>query len=719
MAQDAPFITIWQTDRAGSSDRDQITIPAEGDPYHIEWIEVEQVNGSWQPVDDPLSGSETGSNMYTLTFPKPGFYRVEISGDLHRIYFTNTGDKYKILEIEQWGDIAWSTMKAAFWGAINLQISAEDAPDLSQVTSLSEMFYDARTLNADLSGWDVSSVTNMYATFRNASSFNGDVSDWDVSNVTNMQGTFLFATSFKGDISSWNTGNVKTMRNLFNNATSFNGDLSSWDVSNVSNMHLMFYNASAFNGDISEWDVSNVTNMNRMFGRAASFVGELSNWDVSSVTEMGFMFYNATLFNSDLSDWDVRNAANMHGMFAGASSFNGDIVNWDVSNVRSMSSMFERASSFNGDISGWNVGNVLSMNSMLDNVGFSVQVYDQTLEGWANLDLQTGVTLGAATLFYCEAAEARQQIIDHFGWTINDSGIADGCTSNGIHMVPPELHSPDHGAENVFIPVALDWQEIENAVHYQIELSTTSSFDTTLAFRSVEGTGIVVEEVRDATTYYWRVRATADDNTSAWSEVWSFVTELRVPEVPAWEPAHEQEDVETTPKLVWGSSKRAETYHLQLSEEPDFSDPVIDTESIDDTEYQVTQELEHGVTYHWRIRAGNQSGYSDWSEILSFTTKQSTSAEQEALPVVYELQQNYPNPFNPATRIRYSVPEQAHVRLEVYNGLGQHMVTLVNENKNPGRYEVNFDATGLSSGLYLYRLQTDGYAASKQMMLVK
>ena len=101
-----------------------------------------------------------------------------------------------------------------------------------------------------------------------------------------------------------------------------------------------------------------------------------------------------------------------------------------------------------------------------------------------------------------------------------------------------------------------------------------------------------------------------------------------------------------------------------------------------------------------------------------FTSKP-TSAGHENLPLTYKLRQNYTNPFNPATQISYSLPEQAHVRLEVYNALGKRVETLVNETKSPGRYEAGFDAAGLSSGVYLYRMQTESHTESRSMLLVK
>ncbi len=95
------------------------------------------------------------------------------------------------------------------------------------------------------------------------------------------------------------------------------------------------------------------------------------------------------------------------------------------------------------------------------------------------------------------------------------------------------------------------------------------------------------------------------------------------------------------------------------------------------------------------------------------------SENHEDLPDDIELGQNYPNPFNPSTRIVYSVPDQTHVRLAVYNVVGQRVATLVNEQKPAGRHDVIFDASGLSSGIYLYQLRTDTRTMSRQMLLVK
>ncbi len=85
----------------------------------------------------------------------------------------------------------------------------------------------------------------------------------------------------------------------------------------------------------------------------------------------------------------------------------------------------------------------------------------------------------------------------------------------------------------------------------------------------------------------------------------------------------------------------------------------------------------------------------------------------------YSLAQNYPNPFNPVTTIQYSIPQRSSVTLKVYDVLGNEVAALVNEEKDRGVYSVNFDASQLASGMYLYRIQAGSFVETKKMILIK
>jgi surface protein len=103
----------------------------------------------------------------------------------------------------------------------------------------------------------------------------------------------------------------------------------------------------------------------------------------------------------------------------------------------------------------------------------------------------------------------------------------------------------------------------------------------------------------------------------------------------------------------------------------------------------------------------------------SWVTIQETIEQDVLEPQAYQLSQNYPNPFNPVTQIQYSLPEQTHVRLEVFNSLGQKVMELVNSQQLAGSHTASFDATELSSGVYLYKITTPSFSQTKKMLLVK
>jgi carboxypeptidase T len=110
--------------------------------------------------------------------------------------------------------------------------------------------------------------------------------------------------------------------------------------------------------------------------------------------------------------------------------------------------------------------------------------------------------------------------------------------------------------------------------------------------------------------------------------------------------------------------------------------------------------------------------YFDDVKVLLYP-KTITSGVAETSPASCRLEQNYPNPFNPSSDIRYLISEFRHVKLAVYDLLGKEVATLVNERKGPGAYQVRFDAAGLASGVYVYRLTAGTFTAVKKLAIVK
>ncbi|MCF6268413.1 MAG: T9SS type A sorting domain-containing protein [Melioribacteraceae bacterium] len=93
--------------------------------------------------------------------------------------------------------------------------------------------------------------------------------------------------------------------------------------------------------------------------------------------------------------------------------------------------------------------------------------------------------------------------------------------------------------------------------------------------------------------------------------------------------------------------------------------------------------------------------------------------EETSTELDFKLYENYPNPFNPSTQIKYSIPNTSNVKLEVFNLIGEKISTLVNEEKQPGTYEVSFNGVNLSSGVYFYKISTNQFSDVKKLMLLK
>ncbi|MBW8360887.1 MAG: BspA family leucine-rich repeat surface protein [Kaistella sp.] len=286
------FITIW---KPGASQ--QIHFPGRGTNFNVAWEEVgyPQHNGNLSNVNSTLE--------FTVNFgiplnplPANATYKIRISdgnGSFNQVrFFDSTGtpsylnsDHEKLLEIAQWGNIQWQTFDNAFVWCSNMNVTATDAPILTNVTQMNEMFYFCFSLvgNPSFNTWDTSTVTNMYYMFGDDSLFNAPINDWNVSNVTNMSYMFDAATNFNQPLSKWNTENVTTMQHMFHEASSFNQDLSSWNTGNVTNMNEMFHAATAFNQNIGSWNLSSLVsgvNMLKLSGlNCQNYDNALFGWN--------------------------------------------------------------------------------------------------------------------------------------------------------------------------------------------------------------------------------------------------------------------------------------------------------------------------------------------------------------------------------------------------------------------------------------------------------
>ena len=451
------FTTTWRT----TSNNETITIGL--DPYKTYNFTINWGDDSEETI--------TSNNSLSHTYSNSGDYSVRIDGTFPRIDmsrpFTTPNN---IISINNWGNIKWVSMANAFYNCINLyRCSPSDTPDLSNVSNLNQMFYNAGSnipnlIIDNINKWDVSSVTNMRAMFQ-SSPFKGNISNWNTSNVTRMDTMFKSNTLFNSNINSWDVSSVTLMQGMFNNATSFNQPLDNWTLkssgvningifkdassfnqNSVTSMSGMFQNATSFNQPLNSWETnaysttSNIKNMSFMFDHATSFIASLNSWDTSGATNISYMFRNIndTGGNIDVSSWDTSNVTQSTYTFAFNPNSSPDLTSWDVSSMTDIQSMLQ-GTSFNSDIKQWALTN---LTNAIQFMGFANGIvpqfqpnnrYNDILNAFANETYHTtptNLTIDFGKSKYTTSgATSRTTLITPinlggFGWNITDGGAA-------------------------------------------------------------------------------------------------------------------------------------------------------------------------------------------------------------------------------------------------------------------------------------------------------
>jgi len=152
---------------------------------------------------------------------------------------------------------------------------------------------------------------------------------------------------------------------------------------------------------------------------------------------------------------------------------------------------------------------------------------------------------------------------------------------------------------------------------------------------------------------------------------------------------------------------------------------VRDTVEYADTSLTLARPLDGETTYFWRVSGANIGGEGTFSSSRLFTTGTTDVEAVPGVPKEFSLLQNYPNPFNPTTTIRYDVPKAAHVKITVYDILGRQVAVLVDAMQAASKYKVDWNPSGLSTGVYFYRMEArsqDGsanYTSVQKLLFMK
>ncbi|MBE2219455.1 MAG: T9SS type A sorting domain-containing protein [Ignavibacteria bacterium] len=291
----------------------------------------------------------------------------------------------------------------------------------------------------------------------------------------------------------------------------------------------------------------------------------------------------------------------------------------------------------------------------------------------------------------------------------------------------PSLVSPANNSTGNLTSLTLVWNKPANATNYRVQLATDSSFtnivlnDSTLtdSLRSVTG-------LMPLSNYWWRVNAKNVSGTSAYSTPFKFRT-LGVPAqiTGTFIPSNGATGQATTVNFRWPKAvdqvldnPLISNYWFELTTDTVSLANLTRDSLLTDT-LRTSSGLTNNINYFWRVKAKNQSGWGTFSQWLRFTTSPLAVTTNGGIPKEFALYGNYPNPFNPVTTIKFDVPVEGLVNIQVFDLLGREVSTLYNNSMKPGSYTISFDASDLSSGFYFYRMNSGSFTSVKKMILIK
>jgi hypothetical protein len=169
--------------------------------------------------------------------------------------------------------------------------------------------------------------------------------------------------------------------------------------------------------------------------------------------------------------------------------------------------------------------------------------------------------------------------------------------------------------------------------------------------------------------------------------------------------------------LYWEASVNARYYLLQISKTENFADTLYGFADLTATSRRMFQSLTSETKYFWRVKAFNEGGQGDWSDVFNFTTLKS-SPVLEISQSVFNIA-NSPNPFSGITSIEFVLPENSFVSVEIFDGRGVLTETLISAQLEKGNHLLKWDARKCSSGDYYCRIKTELISETLKIVVLK
>jgi hypothetical protein len=262
---------------------------------------------------------------------------------------------------------------------------------------------------------------------------------------------------------------------------------------------------------------------------------------------------------------------------------------------------------------------VLTWNSVASAASYLVQVSKDSTFSKSLIFNQSGITTTTQTI----SGLANYTTYYWKVYAVNSDGTRTGSSTYSFStlIASPEPSSPVNDTINQSVDITLIWDTVVSAISYAVQLSTNNTFTSTVFIKNgITTLSQVVNDLTLNTKYYWRVNATNAGGTSAWSTIYIFKTvAMSAPVLSS--PVNDSTNITDRPELSWYAIDTALYYSLEVSTDSLFRKSFsYDEDSLIDTAITIGS-LTKEVKYFWRVRATNNSGISEWSEVRNFTTE--------------------------------------------------------------------------------------------------
>lgn len=290
------------------------------------------------------------------------------------------------------------------------------------------------------------------------------------------------------------------------------------------------------------------------------------------------------------------------------------------------------------------------------------------------------------------------------------SSIGNFVTTVSIPTALPQLVSARE-VPTYIGNVNFTWNKINDATQYLVQVSRAQTFATIFKSATVTDTSSILSFFSEGIKYFWRVQGENFAGTGPWSNIGEF-TLIYTPTNLELQTSAVNEII-----LSWKDNSATEDgYIIERKQSSETSFTIIDKLTGSVNTY-IDKNADHTKSYVYRVKAYKGDVESEYSNEVSFV---SVSVNEETpIPKEHSMSQNYPNPFNPVTKLKFALPQRAHIKLSIFDTLGNEIKIILNKELHAGNHEINFDASNFTSGVYFYRIQTGDFVQTKKMILLR